>query len=58
MCSAMDARSHHDAAPAYGLWTLVVPNSAVFPTFAFSFARPRTPRFFPSWHRRIRVAGE
>jgi protein-S-isoprenylcysteine O-methyltransferase Ste14 len=28
--------------PAYGLWTLVVINSAVFIIFAFSFARPRT----------------
>jgi protein-S-isoprenylcysteine O-methyltransferase Ste14 len=28
--------------PAYGLWTLVVVNSAVFIIFAFSFARPRT----------------
>jgi protein-S-isoprenylcysteine O-methyltransferase Ste14 len=26
----------------YGLWTLVVVNSAVFLTFAFSFARPQT----------------
>ncbi|MBI2751920.1 MAG: isoprenylcysteine carboxylmethyltransferase family protein [Betaproteobacteria bacterium] len=28
--------------PAYGLWTLVAINSAVFIIFAFSFARPRT----------------
>jgi len=30
--------------PAYGLWSLVLINSAVFVFFAFSFARPRTPR--------------
>ena len=30
--------------PAYGLWSLVFINSAVFVLFAFSFARPRTPR--------------
>jgi hypothetical protein len=29
---------------AYGLWTLVVLNSAIFILFAFSFARPRSPR--------------
>ena len=29
----------HDA-PAYGLWTLVILNSAVFIFFAFSFAKP------------------
>ena len=28
--------------PAYGLWSLVVINSAVFIIFAFSFTRPRT----------------
>lgn len=33
----------HDT-PAYGLWTLVVINSAVFVMFAFSFTRPRTKR--------------
>lgn len=31
-------------APAYGLWTLVVLNSAVFLIFAFSFTTPRTGR--------------
>ena len=30
--------------PAYGLWSLVVINIAVFAIFAFSFARPRTAR--------------
>jgi protein-S-isoprenylcysteine O-methyltransferase Ste14 len=36
-----------DPAPAYGLWTLVLINTAVFILFALSFARPRTPR---DWH--------
>ena len=31
-------------APAYGLWLLVVVNSAVFILFAFSFAKPQTKR--------------
>lgn len=30
--------------PAYGLWTLVVLNSAIFILFAFSFTKPRTKR--------------
>ncbi len=33
-----------DTAPAYGLWLLVLINSAVFILFAFSFAKPRTTR--------------
>ena len=33
----------HDA-PAYGLWPLVVINSAVFIVFAFSFFKPKTTR--------------
>jgi len=33
----------HDV-PAYGLWTLVVLNSAVFILFAFSFVKPQSPR--------------
>jgi protein-S-isoprenylcysteine O-methyltransferase Ste14 len=43
-------------APAYGLWTLVVINAAVFIIFAFSSTRPRTSRIGapsapsrPSW---------
>lgn len=32
------------AAPAYGLWTLVVLNSLVFIIFAFSFAKPQSKR--------------
>ena len=35
--------------PAYGLWTLVLLNSAVFAIFAFSFARPRTARDWRSF---------
>ena len=27
---------------AYGLWTLVILNSAIFIFFAFSFAKPQT----------------
>jgi hypothetical protein len=30
--------------PAYGLWTLVLLNTAVFVLFALSFARPQTKR--------------
>lgn len=33
-----------DAAPAYGLWMLVVFNSAIFLMFAFSFFKPNTAR--------------
>ncbi|MET4207375.1 isoprenylcysteine carboxylmethyltransferase family protein [Bradyrhizobium sp. LA2.1] len=32
----------HDAAPAYGLWSLVILNSAVFILFAYSFFKPQT----------------
>ena len=35
--------------PAYGLWSLVVINSAVFIIFAFSFTRPRTARDWRSF---------
>lgn len=34
----------HDSAPAYGLWSLVLINSAVFILFAFSFFKPQTKR--------------
>lgn len=37
------------ATPAYGLWTLVVLNSAVFLIFAFSFARPQSARDWRSF---------
>ncbi len=32
----------HDNTPAYGLWLLVVLNSVLFISFAFSFFKPRT----------------
>jgi protein-S-isoprenylcysteine O-methyltransferase Ste14 len=35
---------HGTNAPAYGLWTLVLINSAVFILFAFSFFKPQTKR--------------
>ncbi|MHB9117179.1 MAG: methyltransferase family protein [Burkholderiales bacterium] len=34
----------NDSPPAYGLWSLVVINSASFILFAFSFTKPRTKR--------------
>ncbi|BDG02402.1 methyltransferase family protein [Anaeromyxobacter oryzae] len=34
---------NHDA-PAYGLWSLVIINSAIFILFAFSFFKPKTKR--------------
>jgi protein-S-isoprenylcysteine O-methyltransferase Ste14 len=37
------------AAPAYGLWTLVVFNSAVFLIFAFSFTKPQAARDWRSF---------
>lgn len=38
-----------DGIPAYGLWSLVVINSAVFIIFAFSFFKPRTKRDWRSF---------
>ncbi|MEW5919210.1 MAG: isoprenylcysteine carboxylmethyltransferase family protein [Gemmatimonadota bacterium] len=35
--------------PAYGLWTLVLLNSAIFIVFAFSFTKPRTKRDWRSF---------
>jgi len=32
----------HDTMPAYGLWGLVIINTAVFVIFAFSFTKPKT----------------
>ncbi len=37
------------AVPAYGLWLLVVLNSAIFILFAFSFFKPRTARDWRSF---------
>ncbi len=39
----------NDGAPAYGLWSLVVINSLVFIIFAFSFAKPQSPRDWRSF---------
>jgi protein-S-isoprenylcysteine O-methyltransferase Ste14 len=39
----------HDSMPAYGLWSLVIINSAVFIFFAFSFAKPQSPRDWRSF---------
>lgn len=38
-----------DGVPAYGLWLLVVVNSAVFIIFAFSFTHPQTKRDWRSF---------
>ncbi len=38
-----------NGAPAYGLWLLVVVNSAIFIIFAFSFFKPRTARDWRSF---------
>lgn len=35
--------------PAYGLWSLVIINVAVFIIFAFSFTKPKTPRDWRSF---------
>ena len=39
----------HDATPAYGLWSLVIVNSAVFILFAYSFFKPQTSRVWRSF---------
>ena len=38
-----------EQAPAYGLWTLVIINSAIFIFFAFTFFKPNTPRDWRSF---------
>lgn len=38
-----------EESPAYGLWALVLINTAVFTIFAFSFTRPRTVRDWRSF---------
>src|SRR6516165_12220631 len=35
---------HEHSVPAYGLWSLVIINSAIFILFAFSFFKPKTKR--------------
>jgi methanethiol S-methyltransferase len=39
----------HDDAPAYGLWSLVIINSAIFIFFAFTFFKPQTKRDWRSF---------
>jgi protein-S-isoprenylcysteine O-methyltransferase Ste14 len=39
----------NDTVPAYGLWSLVIINSAVFIIFAFSFFKPQTKRDWRSF---------
>ncbi len=39
----------HDDAPAYGLWGLVILNSAIFIFFAYSFYKPTTSRDWRSF---------
>ena len=39
----------HDDVPAYGLWSLVIINSAIFILFAFSFFKPHTQRDWRSF---------
>ena len=39
----------HDNAPAYGLWGIVLINSAVFIFFAYTFFKPATPRDWRSF---------
>jgi protein-S-isoprenylcysteine O-methyltransferase Ste14 len=39
----------HSDAPAYGLWSLVIINSAIFILFAFSFFKPKTARDWRSF---------
>ncbi len=39
----------HDSTPAYGLWSLVIINSLIFIIFAFSFAKPQSPRDWRSF---------
>jgi protein-S-isoprenylcysteine O-methyltransferase Ste14 len=36
--------NHEQGVPAYGLWSLVILNSAIFLLFAFSFFKPKTTR--------------
>src|SRR5678816_654246 len=38
-----------EEAPAYGLWSLVIINSAIFIIFAFSFTKPKTKRDWRSF---------
>ena len=39
----------NESTPAYGLWSLVLLNSAIFIMFAFSFFKPQTARDWRSF---------
>lgn len=39
----------HASTPAYGLWSLVIVNSLILLLFAFSFAKPQSPRDWRSF---------
>jgi hypothetical protein len=47
----------HDEVPAYGLWSLVIINSAIFILFAYSFFKPQTKRDCRSLGSRRGFAG-
>ena len=42
-------------APVYGLWSLVIINSAVFILFAYSFFKPQTSRDWRSFRELVPV---
>ena len=46
----------HDDVPAYGLWSLVIINSAIFIFFAFTFFKPQTKRDWRSFSIRLRFS--
>ncbi len=39
----------NESEPSYGLWLLVLINSAIFILFAFSFFKPQSPRDWRSF---------
>jgi hypothetical protein len=45
--------NHGQDIPAYGLWSPVLINSAVFIIFAFSFFKPKTKRDWRSFPERV-----
>jgi protein-S-isoprenylcysteine O-methyltransferase Ste14 len=47
--TGVSSEGQMEEAPAYGLWSLVIINSAIFIIFAFSFAKPRTKRDWRSF---------
>ena len=50
-----EAFAMHSTDPAYGLWSLVVINSAIFLFLAFSFWHPKTKRDWHAFRRVFRV---